>query len=86
VSYSLNDDLTLEQFEELKLSGLINPNATYADYLELKRERDERKREAEENGWIGCEPPDLTEEDEIIFVQMRDEARERELLPEALAA
>lgn len=86
MNYSLNDDLTLEQFEELKLSGFINPNASYADYIELKRERDERKREAEENGWIGCEPPGLTEEDELIFVQMRDEARESELLPEPVAA
>jgi hypothetical protein len=71
MSYSLNDDLTPEQFEALRQSGSINPAATYADYLELKREREERRRKAETEGWVGCEPPDLTEEDEAIFSQMR---------------
>ena len=76
MNYSLNDNLTPEQFEELRQSGTINTQATYADYLELKRERAERKLEAEANGWVGCEPPELTEKDKAIFTQMRDQAQE----------
>jgi hypothetical protein len=86
MNYSLNDDLTPEQFEELRQSGSINSQATYADYLELRRERAERRREAEAAGWTGCEPPDLNEEDQAIFAHMRDAAQERNQQPETAAA
>ena len=46
--YSLSDDLTPFQFEELRLSGEINPAATYDDYLQLRLEQKERRCEAEE--------------------------------------
>jgi hypothetical protein len=66
-SLSLNDDLTPEQFERLRASGSINLRATYADYLQLKRERNEAVREAAFLGLTGDEPPELTEEDEAIL-------------------
>jgi hypothetical protein len=68
----LNDNLTPAQFEELRLSGEIDPNATYEDYLELRREREEIRREAEEaarrDGFeLGAPELDLSPEDEAIL-------------------
>ena len=68
-AYSLNDDLTPQQFEELRLSGEINPAATYQDYLELRRERGERRAEAQRLGWTAEAPPELTPEDEEILMR-----------------
>ena len=83
--YTLNMNLTPEQFEELRLSGGINPAATYQDYLELRQERAEMRRQAEEEAarlgyeLKGPEPPDWTEEDERIMREIRAEmARERD--------
>lgn len=86
MNYSLNDDLTREQFEELRQSGSINPAATYSDYLALKQERAASRREAIANGLRVCDAPELTEEDETIFAQMQASARERDAQPETLAA
>jgi len=76
-TFSLNDDLTPEQFEQLKASGSINLRATYADYLQLKREREETLREAARLGLTGDEPPELTEEDEaildLVWAELRQE-------------
>lgn len=57
--YSLNDNLTLAQFEELRLSGAINSGATYQDYLDLKLERDARAAEARQLGLTGDDPPEM---------------------------
>ena len=65
--YSLNDDLTPEQFNQLRLSGNINPEATYQDYLELRCEREERKQQAMRLGLTGDAPPELTAEDEAML-------------------
>ena len=67
--YSLNDDLTPQQFEELRLSGEINPAATYQDYLALRHEREERRAEAQRLGLTGDAPPELTPEDEEILMR-----------------
>jgi hypothetical protein len=72
MKYSLSDDLTPEQFEELRLSGEINPNATYEDYLLLRQEREEIRRKAEEaarrDGFeLGAPELDLTPDDEAIL-------------------
>lgn len=68
----LSDDLTPVQFEELRLSGEINPSATFEDYLQLRRERTQIKREAEEaarrDGYeLGAPELELTPEDEAIL-------------------
>ena len=76
MNYNLNDDLTSEQFEVLRKSGAINSQATYQDYLELKRERTERRHEAKANGLVGCEPPELTGDDIAIFMKMHEQAEE----------
>ena len=76
MNYTLNDDLTSEQFEVLRKSGAINSQATYQDYLELKRERTERQREAKANDLVGCDPPELTDEDIAIFTKMHNQAEE----------
>ena len=70
--YSLSDDLTPFQFEELRLSGEINPAATYDDYLQLRLEQKERRCEAEEaarrDGFeLGAPELDLSPEDEAIL-------------------
>ena len=70
--YGLSTDLTPVQFEELLLSGDINPSATFEDYLQLRRERAQIKREAEEaarrNGYeLGAPEPELALEDEAIL-------------------
>ena len=70
--FSLSDDLTPFQFEELRLSGEINPAATYDDYLQLRLEQKERRREAEEaarrDGFeLGAPELDLSPEDEAIL-------------------
>ncbi|MGH9839853.1 MAG: hypothetical protein ACREEM_13810 [Blastocatellia bacterium] len=72
MNYSLSDDLTREQFEELRLSGEVNPNATFEDYLLLRREREEIRREAEAaarcDGFeLGAPELELTPEDEAIL-------------------
>lgn len=76
MNYTLNDELTSEQFEVLRKSGAINTQATYQDYLQLKRERAERQHEAKVNGLIGCDPPELTNEDIAIFAKMHNQAEE----------
>lgn len=92
MQYSLSDNLTPAQFEELRLSGDINPNATYEDYLELHQERAARKREAEEtarrDGYELSAPElELTLEDEAILdrawaeVAAEKAVHERERLP-----
>lgn len=93
LQYSLSDNLTPAQFEELQLSGDINPNATYQDYLELHQERVARKCEAEEaarrNGYeLGAPELDLSPEDEEILDRVCERicvekaaARERGRLP-----
>lgn len=82
--YSLSDDLTPDQFEELRLSGEVNPAATYDDYLQLRLEQKQRRREAEEaarrDGFeLGAPELDLSPEDEAILdrVWARLAARER---------
>jgi hypothetical protein len=92
MNYSLSDNLTPAQFEELRASGEINPRATYEDYLALRRERAERRREAEEaarrDGYeLGAPELELTPEDEAILERVWAElaaekaaARERERL------
>jgi hypothetical protein len=72
MNYSLSDDLTPEQFDELRLTGEINPNATFEDYLALRRERETIRREAEEaarrDGFeLGAPELELTPEDEAIL-------------------
>lgn len=69
VTLTLNHDLTPEQFEQIRASGKINPLATYEDYLELRREREEARREAERLGWTAEAPPELTPEDEEILMR-----------------
>lgn len=92
MQYGLSDNLTPAQFEELRLSGDINPNATYQDYLELHQERVARKCEAEaarRDGYeLGAPELEISPEDEEIldrvWEQIRAEkaaARERERLP-----
>lgn len=92
MQYSLSDNLTPAQFEILRLSGDINPNATYEDYLELRRERTAIKREAEEaarrDGYeLGAPELELSAEDEETLdrvwaeVAAEKAARERERLP-----
>lgn len=68
--YSLNDDLTLLQFEELRSSGSINPAATYVDYQALRQERVERATEAQRLGLTGDDPPELTDEVEMLLSQV----------------
>lgn len=82
--YSLNQNLTVEQFEELRYSGDINPAATYQDYLDLRQERAEMRRQAEAEAarlgyeLKGPEPPDWTDEDQQIMENIWAEmARER---------
>jgi hypothetical protein len=65
--YSLNDDLTPEQFEEFRLSGEINHRTTYTDFLALRLERRERKAEAQRLGLTGDDPPELSIEDEVVL-------------------
>lgn len=72
MQYSLNDDLTPMQFEELRSSGSINPVATYADYLALRQEREERALDAQRRGLTGDEPPELTAEVEMLLFQVWD--------------
>ena len=88
--YSLSDNLTPAQFEELRLSGDINPHATYKDYLELRQERAVIKREAEEaarrDGYeLGAPELELTAEDEAIldraWAEVAAEKAARERLP-----
>jgi len=97
MNYSLSDDLTREQFEELRLSGEINPNATFDDYLSLRREREEIRREAEEtarrDGFeLGAPELELTPEDEAILdrawaaVAAEKIVGEQEPMPSARAA
>lgn len=73
--YSLSDNLTPAQFEELRQSGDINPNATYQDFLALAEERRERRRRAEEEAQrleyeLHGPELDLTLEDEAILDQV----------------
>jgi hypothetical protein len=76
---SLNDNLTPEQFEEMRQSGSINPDATWEDYLELLCERAAAAQEAAATGLTGDAPPELTAEDEAILLEVWAEARaERE--------
>jgi len=57
--YSLNDKLTPTQFEVLRKSDMINPQATYQDYLALQAERAAVVEEALRLGLTGDEPPGL---------------------------
>ena len=75
--YSLNDELTPLQFEELRSSGSINPAATYADYQALRQERKERASEAQHLGLTGDDPPELTGEVEMLLSQVWD-SRQRD--------
>lgn len=90
--YGLNQDLTPEQFEELRSSGDINPDFTWQDYLEMKQECAERRRLAEAEAarlgyeLEGPEPPDLTEEDEAIFAELREQSRRQSQQPDEAAA
>jgi hypothetical protein len=81
-----------EEFAADQAAGLVNPRATYADYLAMIREQIEIKREAEEaarrDGYeLGAPELELTEEDEAIldraWAQVAAERRvqERERLP-----
>ena len=70
--YSLNDDLTPLQFEELRSSGSINPAATFTDYLALRQERAERAADARRLGLTGDDPPELTDEVEMLLSQVWD--------------
>jgi hypothetical protein len=56
-----------EQFDRLQAEGLVNPDATYEQYLEMRLEQAERAEEARRLGLTGDEPPELTEEDEAIL-------------------
>lgn len=83
--YGLNQPLTPDQFEELRISGDINPHFTWEDYLGLQHERAERRRQAEAEAarlgyeLKGPEPPDWTAEDERILREISAEmAREKE--------
>ena len=87
--YSLNDNLTLAQFDEVRSSGSINPAATYADYLALRREREERTLDAQLRGLTGDEPPELTSELEMLLWQARESTQQhsqREEVDELLYA
>lgn len=95
--YSLCDELTPDQFEEFRLSGEINPAATYDDYLLLRLEREERKRDAEEaarrDGFeLGAPELDLSPEDEEILDRVwaklvaENAAAQKELAQPARAA
>jgi hypothetical protein len=57
--HSLNDKLTPAQFEELRRSGRINPQATYQDFLALQAERAQLAAEALRLGLTGDDPPEL---------------------------
>lgn len=72
MKYSLSNNLTPAQFEELRLSEDINLSATNEDYLEFRRERAAIKHEAEgaarRDGYeLGAPELDLSPEDEKIF-------------------
>lgn len=69
MNFTLRDDLTAEQFEQVKASGSINPMATYEDYLGLRREREENRQEAQRLGLTGDAPPELTEEEEEMLLR-----------------
>ena len=75
MNWSLNDQLTPEQFEELRRTGSINPAATWEDYLELQRERAEAACTAAAAGLTGDAPPELTAEDEALLLEVWAEAR-----------
>ncbi len=60
------------EFEQHKAAGLFNPQFSYQDYLQMIREQEEIKREAEEKaereGYeLGAPQLDLTPEDEAIL-------------------
>ncbi|NOT64201.1 MAG: hypothetical protein HOP19_28635 [Acidobacteria bacterium] len=60
------------EFEQKKVAGLFNPQFNYEDYLQLIREQEEIKREAEvkaerEGYELGAPQLDLTPEDEAIL-------------------
>jgi hypothetical protein len=64
--------LSREEFEQKRAAGEFNPLATYEDYQEMLREREEIRREAEEaarrDGFeLGAPELDLSPEDEAIL-------------------
>lgn len=54
---------TREEYELLAASGDFHPDFSFADYLEICRERRELRAEAERKGWSQGyeEPPDLND-------------------------
>ncbi len=76
-----------EHFERLRAEGLVNPDTTYEQYLEMRLEQAERAEEAQRLGLTGDEPPELTEEDEAILDRAWAEfAREKRAAREERAA
>jgi hypothetical protein len=76
-----------EHFERLQAEGLVNPDTTYEQYLEMRLEQAERAEEAQRLVLTGDEPPELTEEDEAILDQVWAElAREKQVTREERAA
>lgn len=84
--------LTEEEFIADQQAGMLNPRATYEDYLAMIREQVAIKREAEEaarrDGYeLGAPELDLSPEDEVILdrvwakIRAEKAARERERLP-----
>lgn len=60
------------EFEQKKVAGLFNPQFNYDDYLQMIREQEEIKREAEEKAQregyeLGAPQLDLSPEDETIL-------------------
>jgi hypothetical protein len=89
--------MTQEEFAADQAAGMLNPLATYDDYLAMIRERIEIKREAEEaarrDGYeLGAPQLELTPEDEAILdrawaaVAAERRIAEQELMPPARAA
>ena len=52
---------TRQEFDALMAYGAFNSETTFANYLEICRERRELRAEAEREGWLDGyeEPPDL---------------------------
>ncbi len=84
------------EFEQLKAAGLFNAKFGYDDYLQMIREQEEIKREAEEKaareGYeLGAPQLDLTPEDEAILDRIwarraAEAVAEANALPAARAA
>jgi hypothetical protein len=76
-----------EHLERVQAEGLVNPETTYEQYLEMRLEQAERAEEAQRLGLTGDQPPELTEEDEAILDRVWAEfAREKQVAREERAA